>query len=98
MTNPGIATSTNPKYIAYGYDMLKNLTLNNEDTRLILIRDLTVHLDGLGLQLRSKSDSRLGDLIDSKAMVKNLCSSQKYHPMCFLLTFICNQSEYTGIC
>ena len=54
MTNPDVATSTNPKYIAYGYDVLMNLTFNNEDTRLILNRGLTVCPDGLGLQLRSK--------------------------------------------
>ena len=36
MTNHDVATSTNPKYIAYGYAVLTNLTLNNEDTRLIL--------------------------------------------------------------
>ena len=59
--NPVVATSPNPKYMAYGYDVLTDLTLNNEDTHLILNQGLTVCPDGLGLQLRSKSDSRLGD-------------------------------------
>ena len=30
-------------------------------------------------------------------MVKNLCSSQKCHPMSFFLTFTCNESKHFGI-
>ena len=95
MTNPGVAISMNLKYIVYGYDVLTNLTLNNEDTRLILNRGITVCPDGLGIQLRSKSDSCLGDSIDSKTMFLNLCLYQKHHPIIFFLT--CNQSEHMRI-
>ena len=94
LTNPGVATSTNPKYIAFCYDTLTNLTLNKEDSRIILNRGLTVSPDGLGIVLRSKKDSRLADSIDSKTMVKNLCSSQKCHLMNFFLTFTCNKAKH----
>ena len=57
--------------------MPTNLTLNSEDTRLILNWSLIVCPDGLGFQLRSKSDTCLGDSIDSKNIVEKLCSSEK---------------------
>ena len=69
-TNLGVATSSNSKYIALWYNTLTNLTLNNEDSRIIWNRGLTVSPDGLGITLRSKKYSRLADSIDSKLMVK----------------------------
>ena len=70
LTNPGTTASNNPKYIAYSYDIITNLTLNREDSRIVLNRRLTVSQNGLGITTRSKGGSRLGDIIDSKAAVK----------------------------
>ena len=68
LTNPGVATSTHPKYIAYCYDTLKKLTLNHTYAKLILNRGLTLYPEVLGIQLWSKQYSSRGDLIDSKTM------------------------------
>ena len=81
LTLPGTATSSNQKYVAFSYDMLTNLTLNHQDTRIVLNRGLV--MGDSGVQCRSRDDSSLLDSIDSKLMVKNLCASQKYHQMHF---------------
>eukprot|EP00957_Ditylum_brightwellii_P068020 5164356-Ditylum_brightwellii.AAC.1 len=50
-----------------------------------------------GLDVRGKSDdSVLLELIDSKQMIKNLCTSQEHHKMDFFLMFTCNQMKYFG--
>ena len=36
LTNPGVGTGTNPKYIAYSYNVITNLNLNREDAQLNL--------------------------------------------------------------
>ena len=70
LANPGVATSTHQKYIAYCYGTLAKLTLNHAYTGLLLNRRLTVCIEGLGIQLWSKQDLSLGDLIDSRIMAK----------------------------
>ena len=80
LTSPSYATSSNPSYISFCYDILTNLTLEHQDTRLVLNRGLTV--DGTlkhKIGIRCKGESVLSRSIGSKEMVKNLCSSQKYH-------------------
>ena len=46
-TNPGTTANNYSKYIAYGYDIITNLTLNHEDSCIILNRGLTVSPNGL---------------------------------------------------
>ena len=76
------------------YDILVNLTLNREDSRIILNRGLMESSTETGLQIISRNDSLLSDCVDNKQTVRNLCASQKYHKMDFFLTFTCNQSEH----
>ena len=98
LTLSGTATSTSQHYIHYAYDSCVNLTLNNQDTRIVLNRGLTVGEDKKSsLQVKSRNDSSLSDSIDSKQMVKNLCASMRYHKMTFFLTFTCNQAEHFGV-
>ena len=97
LTLPGTCTSTNPSYVAFVYDILTNLTLNREDSRIILNRGLMESTGETGLKVRSREDTLLSDSVDSKQTVRNLCSSQKYHKMDFFLTFTCNQSEHFGM-
>ena len=78
------------------YDILVNLTLNREDSRIILNRGLMESSSETGLQIRSRHDSLLSDCVDNKQTVRNLCASQKYHKIDFFLTFTCNQSEHFG--
>lgn len=97
MTLPCSTTSTCPRYIAYCYDMLSNLTMVNEDSRIVMNRGFTVDTtSATGLSVRSKTDSSLFESVDSKQMVKNLSASQKHHKMDFFLTFTCNQSKHFG--
>ena len=94
---PGTSTSTNPLYVSFLYDILSNLTLNREDSRIILNRGLIESSSETGLKVRSRDDTLLSDSIDSKQTVRNLCASQKYHKMDFFLTFTCNQSDHFGV-
>ena len=67
----GTATSTSQHYIHFAYDSCVNLTLNNQDSRIVLNRGLTVAEDKTNsLQVKSRNDSSLSDSIDSKQMVK----------------------------
>ena len=81
LTNPGTTTNNNPKYNAYSHNIITNLTLNHEYSRIILNRGLTVSTGWLGITTRSKGGSKFGDTIDGKASVKQLTVSQKYKPM-----------------
>ena len=97
LTLPGTCTSTNPSYVAFSYDILTNLTLNREDSRIILNRGLMESTGETGLKVRSRDDTLLSDSVDNKQTVRNLCASQKYHKMDFFLMFTCNQSEHFGM-
>lgn len=97
LTNCSSATSSNPNYICFCYDMMTNMTATSEDTRIILNRGLTVSEDNDDrLGVRGKGDSALLQSVDSKRMVRNLCSSQKYHKWDHFLTFTCNQKTHFG--
>lgn len=97
LTIPFTSTSTNPTYVSFMFDSLSNLLMNMEDSRIIINRGLTFDGSDIGLKVKSRSDTCMHDSIDSKQVVKNLCASQKYHPMTFFLTFTCNQSMHFGI-
>lgn len=79
------------------YYILVNLTLNREDSRIILNRGLMDSTCETGLQVRSRDDSIISDCVDNKQTVRNLCASHKYHNMDFFMTFTCNQSENFGV-
>ena len=70
--NPGSSTSTNPSYISFMYDILVNLTLNREDSRIILNRGLMESTSETRLQVRSHNDTLLTDCVDNKQTVRNL--------------------------
>ena len=42
-TSVSISTSTNPTYVSYCYDTLTNLSINHEDTWIVLNRGLNVY-------------------------------------------------------
>ena len=73
LTTPDLATSTDPGYCAFSYDMMTNLTANRKDTRVILNRGLTVGDDKTGgLGLRGKGDSTLLESTDNNASVDKI--------------------------
>ena len=98
LTSASFATSTNPSYISFCYDILTNLTSNYQHSRIVLNRGLALDDNSKRkIGIRCKNDSPLFQSVDSTQMVKNLCSSQKYHKMDLFLTFTCNQKEHFGI-
>ena len=98
LTCPFSATSTDPRYITHCYDVMANLAASQSDTRLIIDRGLTIGEDKYGnLGVRGRNDSTLLGSMDSKQMVKNLCTSQKKIQWSFFLTFTANQSHHFGL-
>ena len=78
---------------------MTNLSVNHQDSRIVLNRGLTVSEDkqNNGLALRGSNDTSLLGSIDSKQMVKNLSSSQRYigsHD--FFITLTCNMKKHFG--
>jgi hypothetical protein len=98
LTSAGYQTSTNDRYISWCYDSMTNLATNKHDTRMVVNKGLTASQDESGgLNLRGgNNESPLLDAVDSKQMIKNLMSSQKYHPFDMFLTFTCNMKEHFG--
>ena len=77
---------------------MTNLTFNHQDSIIVLNRGLTVDEENKNnLGLRCSHDSSLLGSIDSKQMVKNLSSSQKYiGPHDFFITLTCNMKKHFG--
>ena len=74
LTSVSIATSTNPTYASYCYDKLNNLSLNHEDTRIMLNIGLTVDPESANVILvRCNNNYSLFVSIYSKQMFRNLC-------------------------
>ena len=58
LTSSGYATSTDPRYISFSYDTMTNLTVNHQDSRIVLNRGLTVDEENKNnLGLRCSHDS-----------------------------------------
>jgi hypothetical protein len=98
LVSPFSTTNSDPRYITHCYDIMANLAASKSDTRLIINRGLTVSSDkNKNLEVRGINDSSLLGSIDSKQMVKNLCTSQKYISWSYFLTFTANQSRHFGL-
>ena len=100
LTSCAFATGTDPMYISFSYDTMTNLSVNHEDTRIVLHRGLTVDeksSTGLGVRGKQTGDSAILESIDSKQMVKNLSSSEKYiGSFDFFITLTCNMKKHFG--
>jgi predicted GIY-YIG superfamily endonuclease len=98
LTCPSCTTSSDPRYITHCYDVMANMAASQCDTRLVINRGLTVGKEIYGnLGVRGNIDSTLLGSVDSKQMVKNLCTSQKYVKWDYFLTFTANQSCHFGL-
>ena len=97
LTSCSFTTGTDPRYISFSYDTMTNLAVNHEDSRIVLHRGLTVDKDsdiGLGVRGKKNGDSSLLESIDSKQMVKNLSSAEKYiDSFDFFITLTCNMKK-----
>ena len=98
MTNPSSTTSTDPNHMCFYFDQLGNLSLNHIHSRDIFERGFVVDNNSYcGMSVRDKGKTELAGSIDSRQMVQNLSSSQKYIKYTWFLTFTANQSEHPGI-
>ena len=81
------------------YDIMTNPAASQTDTRLMINKDLTVGNDSKGnLEVRGyESNSSLLGSVDSKQMVKKLCTSQKNINWLYFLTFTVNQRCHFGL-
>ena len=96
LTCPSTSTSSDPNYVIFCHDSCCSIASNHCDTRKFG-NGMTAADDSVGgLDLRSKEDSNFLHSIDSRQMVKNLCSSQEYFPWDFFLTFTCNMRKHFG--
>ena len=100
LSSSASSTSTDPRYISFSYDTMTNLAVNHNDARIVLHRGLTVDEDsdiGIGVRGKKNGDSVLLESIDSKQMVKNLSSSEKYMgKFDFFITLTCNMKKHFG--
>ena len=96
LTTAGYQTSTNDRYICWSYDSMNNLTKNKHNSRMMVNKGLTAsQYESSGLSLGGGSTkSPLLDADDSKQMIKNLMSIQKYHGFDMFLTFTCNMKKH----
>ena len=79
LTSPANVISFDLRYICHCYDIMKNVSASRNDTRLFIKRCLTFSEDKHGnLGIIGSRDSYILGSVDSKHMVKNLCTSQKY--------------------
>ena len=97
LTSPSNAMGYDPRYICHCYDIMANLYASRNDTRLVINRDLTVSQNkNSNLGIKGSVDSSILGSIDSKNMVKNICTSHKYISWYYFLTFTENQSRNFG--
>ena len=96
LTCPSASTSSDPNYVIFCHDLCCSIASNYCDTRKFGNGMTAVDDSVGGLDLRGKEDSNFLHSIDSRQMVKNLCSSQEYFPWDFFLTFTCNMRQHFG--
>ena len=94
LTSGAFTTGTDPRYISFSYDTMTNLAVNHENHRIALHRGLTVDEEndiGLGIRGTKSGESSILESINSKQMMKNLSSSEKYiGSFDFVITLTCN--------
>ena len=79
LTSPSNTRGSDPIYIYYCYDIMENLSASCKDIRLVITCSLTVREDKHGdFGVRGSGDSSILGSVDSKQMVKNIFTSQKY--------------------
>ena len=97
LNSASCTTCSDYRYLIFCHDLLCSLAANHNDMRLFGKGGMTAADDSVGgLDLRGKEDSDFLHSIDSRQMVKNLCSSQEYYEWDVFLTFTCNMRKHFG--
>ena len=79
LTSTSNSMGSDPIYICHCYDIMVNLAAPRNDTILVINRGLNFiedEHDNLGV--RGIEDSSILGPVDSKQMVENICTPQKY--------------------
>ena len=98
MTDPSSSTSTDPKLMCSHFDELGNIALNSNHSRDVFERGFVVEDKSTsGMAVRDKGNTDLSESVDSRRMVMNLATSQKYIKYTWFLTKTCNQKEHPGL-
>ena len=98
MTNPSSTTSTDPNFMCLYFDILGNMVMSKCHSRDIFERGFVVdNKSAYGMSVREQNHTKLSGSVDSRRMVMNLASSQKYIKYTWFLTFTANQSEHPGL-
>ena len=100
LSSCSFSTGTDPRYISFSYDTMTNLSVNHNDAGIVLHRGLTVDDESdisIGVRGKKSGDSAILESIDSKQMVKNLSSSEKYiGKFDMFITLTCNMKQHFG--
>ena len=88
LTSTSNAMGSDPRYICHCYYTMENLSASCNDTQLVINHSLTVsEYKHVNLGDRRSGYSSILGYIDSKHMVKNICTSQKYLSWSYFLNF-----------
>ena len=96
ITNPALATSTDPRYLCYAFDALVNLGCRHEDTRVVLNRGIMGTRDGIALQESGTSHFNV-DTVDSRPTVNRLAAAVAEKKVSYFFTHTPNASDHFGL-
>ena len=96
ITNASSSTSSEHRYVIFGHELICLISANHIGMRQHRKGATSSNTVSRGLDLRIKDDSEFFHSIDSRHMVKNLCTSQEYFQWDIFLTFTCNMRKYFG--
>jgi len=96
VTNPALATSTDPRYLCYAFDALVNLGCRHEDTRVVLNRGIIGTKDGIALQEGGTSHFNV-DTVDSRPTVNRLAAAVAEKKVSYFFTHTPNASDHFGL-
>lgn len=98
MTSASSTTASDMDLMCYYFDLLGNKLLSNCHSRDLFKRGFVCdNKSPTGLGVRDKEYTDLSQSVDSRKMVMNLSTSQKYIKYTWFLTFTLNQMLHPGL-
>ena len=96
ITNPALATSTDPRYLCYAFDVIVNLGCRHEDTRVVLHRGIVGTKSGIALREDNTSYFNV-DSVDSRPTVNKLAAAVAEKQATYFFTHTPNASDHFGL-
>ena len=99
LSNPGLLTSSNPKYHFFAFDSLINLGLRGHDSRLILRRGFTEGSESTqGVKFRGNKDNLFDtEHVDARPMVNKLAAAINIQKPTYFYTHTCSMKTHFGM-